>query len=42
METTIQAWREMKKELRRRFSTVGWILLIYYGILNAGVFLLNS
>lgn len=39
MEMTIQAWREMKKELRRRFSTVGWILLIYYGILNAGVFL---
>lgn len=39
MEMTIQAWREMKKELRRRFSTVGWILLIYYGILNAAVFL---
>ncbi len=39
MEMTIQAWREMKKELRRRFSAVGWILLIYYGILNAAVFL---
>lgn len=39
MEMTIQAWREMKKDLRRRFSTVGWILLIYYGILNASVFL---
>lgn len=39
MEMTIQAWREMKKDLRRRFSTVGWILLIYYGILNAAVFL---
>lgn len=36
---TIQAWRDMKKGLRRRFSTVGWILLIYYGILNAAVFL---
>ena len=39
MEMTIQAWREMKKDLRRRFSAVGWILLIYYGILNAAVFL---
>ena len=33
--------RNIKKEYRRRLSTVGWILLIYYGIMNASVFLVQ-
>ncbi|MBO4937833.1 MAG: CPBP family intramembrane metalloprotease [Oscillospiraceae bacterium] len=36
MEMTYERWR--RKELRRRFSAVGWMLLIYYGIMNVSVF----
>lgn len=35
MELTYEQWQ---KSLRRRFSTVGWILLAYYGIMNVAVF----
>lgn len=38
MEMTYEQWRLMKKDLRRRFSVVGWILLIYYAIMNAAVY----
>lgn len=37
MELTYEQWQ--KKTLRRRFSTIGWILLIYYAIMNVSVFL---
>ena len=39
MELSYEEYRLYQKGLRRRFSTVGWILLIYYGIMNASVFL---
>lgn len=39
MELTYEEYRLYKKGLRRRFSTVGWSLLAYYGIMNASVFL---
>lgn len=39
MEMTMQEWRQMKKNLRHSFSTVGWTLLAYYGIMNVAVFL---
>ena len=32
-----ERYRRMKKGLRRRFSTVGWVLLIYMGIMNVAV-----
>lgn len=35
---TYQQWRMIKKDLRHRFSTVGWTLLAYYGIMNVAVF----
>lgn len=38
MEMTWQQWKAMKKALRRNFSTTGWILVIYYLIMNAAVF----
>lgn len=37
MELTYEQWRQIKKDLRGRFSTVGWILLIYYAIMNVSV-----
>ena len=37
MELTYEQWQ--KKGLRRSFSSVGWILLVYYGIMNVCVFL---
>lgn len=37
MELTYEQYRLMKKDLRRRFSVVGWILLLYYGIMNVSV-----
>ncbi len=40
MELTYEEYRLYKKDLRRRFSTVGWSLLAYYGIMNASIFLL--
>ncbi len=39
MEMTWEEWKAMKKDLRRRFSGTGWVLLIYYIILNAAVIL---
>lgn len=41
MELTYEQYCQMKKNLRRRFSTVGWSLLAYFGIMNAGVFLMS-
>lgn len=38
MEMTWEQWKAMKKALRRKFSTVGWTLLIYYVIMNVSVF----
>ena len=35
MELTLEQYRLYQKDLRRRFSIVGWILLAYYGIMNA-------
>ena len=37
MEMTLDEYRQIKKDLRRRFSKTGWILLLYYGIMNAAV-----
>ena len=37
MEMTYERWQ--KKTLRHSFSSIGWILLIYYGIMNLSVFL---
>lgn len=31
----------IKKDLRRRFSVIGWTLLIYYGIMNVSVFVVQ-
>lgn len=39
MELTYEQYQMMKKDLRRRFSTVGWSLLIYYIIMNVCVVL---
>lgn len=39
MELTYEQYRMMRKDLRRRFSVVGWVLLLYYLIMNASVFL---
>ena len=38
MEMTWEQWKIMNKALRRRFSTIGWILLVYYAIMNVAVF----
>lgn len=39
MEMTWQQWLLMKKNLRRKFGSIGWILLVYYLIMNVAVFL---
>ena len=39
MELTAEQYKLYRKELRRRFSTVGWILLSYYGLMNICTFL---
>lgn len=39
MEMTCEQWKQTKKQLRRNFSVVGWVLLVYYGIMNAAVFI---
>ncbi len=41
MELSYEQYRLMKKDLRRRFSVIGWILLIYYAIMNGSVFLVS-
>lgn len=33
----LRRYRQMKKELRRKFSSVGWVLLIYMLIMNVAV-----
>lgn len=35
MELTLEEYRLYQKNLRRQFSVVGWVLLGYYGIMNA-------
>ena len=37
MEMTYEQWKEAKRGIKRRLSTSGWILLIYYAIMNAAV-----
>ena len=37
MEMTWDEWKVLRKDLRRRFSSTGWILLVYYGIMNVAV-----
>ena len=37
MEMTYEQWREARKEIKRRMSTTGWALLIYYAIMNVAV-----
>ena len=37
MEWTHEQYRLAKRDLRRKFGVVGWILLVYYGILNVSV-----
>ena len=37
MQMNSEHWQ--KKMLRRSFSSTGWILLVYYGIMNVSVFL---
>lgn len=37
MELTWEQWVAMKKELRRKLGQVGWILLVYYLIMNVAV-----
>ncbi len=37
MELTYDEWKAAKKDLRRRFSTSGWVLLIYFAIMNVAV-----
>lgn len=39
MEMTYEQWRWMRRDLRRRFSSIGWILLVYYLIMNVAVVL---
>ena len=38
MEWTYEQWRQMKKDLHRKFSSVGWILILYYLIMNVSVY----
>ena len=37
MEMTYGQWKEAKKDIKRRMSTSGWALLIYYAIMNVAV-----
>lgn len=37
MEMTYEEWKAAKKDIRRRMSVPGWVLLIYYGIMNVAV-----
>lgn len=39
MELTWEEWKAMKKDLRRHLGVAGWVLVLYYIILNASVFL---
>ena len=37
MELTYEQWKIARKDIKRRMSTTGWALLIYYGIMNVAV-----
>ena len=37
MEMTYEQWKEARKDVKRRMSTTGWTLLIYYAIMNMAV-----
>ena len=37
MEMTYEQWTEARKGIKRRLSTSGWALLIYYAIMNVAV-----
>lgn len=37
MEMTYEQWKAAKKDLRRRFSVIGWTALIYFAIMNVAV-----
>lgn len=37
MDMTYEQWRQAKKEIKRYMSVSGWVLLIYYGIMNVSV-----
>ena len=37
MELTWEQWKQMKKNLRRYLGATGWILVVYYLIMNAAV-----
>ena len=37
MELTYEQWKEAKRDIKRRMSTTGWALLIYYAIMNVAV-----
>ena len=37
MEMTYKEWKEARKDIKRRLSTSGWALLIYYAIMNVAV-----
>ena len=37
MELSYEQWKIARKDIKRRMSTTGWALLIYYGIMNVAV-----
>ena len=37
MELTYEQWKAARKDIKRRMSTSGWVMLIYYAIMNAAV-----
>lgn len=37
MELTFEEWKAARKDIKRRMSTSGWALLIYYAIMNVAV-----
>ena len=38
MEMTREEWKQARKGIKRRMSTSGWALLIYFFIMNVSVF----
>ena len=37
MELTLEEWKQARKGIKRRLSTTGWALLIYFAIMNVAV-----
>lgn len=37
MEMTYEQWKTARKDIKRRMSTTGWTLLLYYAIMNVAV-----